>query len=85
MAPASIALYVYDIRAYFRYFDIDNNPLKFRRKVRLPKQAREDEELFDSTDIRRILLVCSNRRLRAYLMVLASIELIETTECIEGP
>jgi|SRR5215831_10227566 len=44
----------------------------FRRKVRIPKIYREDEEPLDVHDIRRILLSCNNRRLKAYLLVLAS-------------
>jgi Phage integrase family len=38
----------------------------------MPKLYREDEEPLDVSDIRRILLSCNNRRLKAYLLVLAS-------------
>ncbi len=72
IAATSITLYVYSVRSYFQYFDIDINPAKFRRKVRLPKVAREDEEPLDANDIRKLLLACSNRRLKAYILVLAS-------------
>jgi integrase len=65
-------LRVYAIRSYFQYYDIDINPAKFRRKVRLPKVAREDEQPVDAMDIRKILLACNNRRLKAYILVLAS-------------
>lgn len=37
IAPTSIALYVYAVRSYLQYHDIDINPYKFRRRVRLPK------------------------------------------------
>ncbi len=37
----------------------------------MPKLYREDEAL-DASDIRKILLSCNNRRLKAYLLVLAS-------------
>jgi integrase len=46
-------------------------PSKFRRKVKIPKMYREDEPL-DVSDIRKILLSCNNRRLKIYLLVLAS-------------
>ena len=52
--------------------DIDINPAKFRRKVRLPKIAREDEQPIDASDIRKLLLACNNRRLKTYLVLLAS-------------
>ena len=38
----------------------------------MPKIYGEDEEAIDAQDIRKILLVCNNRRLKAYLLVLAS-------------
>jgi integrase len=72
IAPTSIALYVYTVRSYLQYFDIDINPSKFRRRVRLPKVPREDEQPIDASDIRNILLACNNRRLKAYILVLAS-------------
>ena len=60
------------IKSYLAYYDIDIIPLKFKRKVKLPKAAREDEEPLDIQDIRTILLACNNRRLKAYILVLAS-------------
>jgi hypothetical protein len=38
----------------------------------MPKSYREDEEPLDASDIRKILLACNNRRLKTYLLVLAS-------------
>ena len=38
----------------------------------MPKLYREDEEPLDVSDIRKILLSCNNRRLKTYLLVLAS-------------
>ncbi|MFL6475366.1 MAG: hypothetical protein ACJ70Y_00125, partial [Nitrososphaera sp.] len=40
LAPTSIALYIYAVRSYLQYHDIDINPYKFRRRVRLPKVPR---------------------------------------------
>ena len=68
----SLSVYVVPLRSYFSYHDIDIIPSKFKRKVFLPKIPREDEQSLDSSDIRKILLNCSNRRLKAYLLVLAS-------------
>jgi integrase len=72
IAPTSVVLYVYAVRSYLQYFDIDINPAKFRRRVRLPKVPREDEQPIDASDIRNILFACNNRRLKAYILVLAS-------------
>lgn len=72
LTPNSIKLYLASIRSYLAYYDIDVIPSKFRRKVKQPKVYREDEEPLDVSDIRKILLSCNNRRLKAYLLVLAS-------------
>ena len=72
LTPGSIKLYMTSIRSYFAYNDVDILPSKFKRKVKMPKSYREDEEPLDASDIRRILLACNNRRLKTYLLVLAS-------------
>jgi integrase len=69
---SSIKLYVASVRSYFAFYDIDIIPSRFKRKVKMPKLYREDEEPLDASDIRMILLACSNRRLKSYLLVLAS-------------
>jgi len=69
---STVKLYMAGIRSYLAYYDIDIIPSKFKRKVKMPKLYREDEEPLDVSDIRKILLSCNNRRLKAYLLVLAS-------------
>jgi integrase len=71
LTPNSIKLYVAAIRSFLAYHDIDVVPSKFKRKVKMPKIYREDEEAIDISDIRKILLSCNNRRLKTYLLVLA--------------
>ena len=68
----SIKLYVGGLRSFLAYHDIDVVPSKFKRKVKMPKAYREDEIALDVQDIRNILLVCNNRRLKTYILVLAS-------------
>ncbi|MDQ4050978.1 MAG: tyrosine-type recombinase/integrase, partial [Thermoproteota archaeon] len=72
LASSSIANYIYVVRSYLQYHDIDINLSKFKRRVRLPKVPREDERPIDTNDIRNILLACNNRRLKGYILVLAS-------------
>jgi integrase len=72
ISPSSITNYVTAARSYLGYYDIDIIQSKFRRKVRMPKIYREDEEAIDASDIRKILLSCNNRRLKVVLLFLAS-------------
>ena len=72
ITPKSLALYLTAIRSYFAFYDIDVIPSKFRRKVKVPKLYREDEEPLDANDIRKLLLNCNNRRLKSYLLILIS-------------
>jgi integrase len=60
------------VKSYLGYNDIDIIPAKFKKKVTLPKLYREDEQAIDVSDVRKILLACHNRRLRTYLLILAS-------------
>ena len=72
LSSNSVLLYVAAIRSYLLYYDIDIVPAKFKRRVKLPKKHREDEEPIDASEIRKILLSCNNLRLKSYLLVLAS-------------
>ncbi len=72
LSKNSVALYVAAIRSYLAYYDIDLVASKFKRKVKVPKIYREDEEPLEASDIRKILLSCNNRRLKPFLLILAS-------------
>ena len=72
LTPLSIKVYMTGVRSYFAYYDVDLIASKFKRKVKMPKFYREDEEPLDTSDIRKILLACNNRRLKTYLLILAS-------------
>jgi integrase len=72
LTPSSLKSYMASVRSYLAYYDIDVIPSKFKRKVKMPKVYREDEEPLDVSDIRKILLACNNRRLKTYLLVLTS-------------
>jgi integrase len=60
------------VRSFIEFFDVDIVTNKFRRRVKLPKKYREDEQPLDVADIRNILLKCTNRRLKAFILVLAT-------------
>ena len=60
------------LRTYFGYHDIDIIPSRFKKKVFVPVVYRVDEEPIDASDIRNLLLSCNSKRLKPYLLVLAS-------------
>ena len=72
LSPNSISLYVAALRSYLLYHNIDIVVSKFKRRVKLPRKHKEDEEALEATEIRKILLSCNNRRLKSYLLTLAS-------------
>ncbi|MGG6460882.1 MAG: tyrosine-type recombinase/integrase, partial [Candidatus Eiseniibacteriota bacterium] len=72
LSPKSIRDYAAGISAYLQRYDIDIVPAKFKNQVTLPNNPRRDEEAIDASDIRKILKACNNRRLKAFLLVLAS-------------
>jgi integrase len=83
LSTKSLTLYVAALRSYLAYYDIDIVSSKFKRKVKIPKHFREDEEPLDGADIRNLLLKC-NRKLKAYILVLASSGLRAMEACKTG-
>ena len=72
LSQSTMFQYVCCVKSYLQYHDIDIVPYKFIKRVLLPKIPREDEQAIDQNDIRKILLQCHNRRLKTYILVLAS-------------
>jgi integrase len=72
LATRTIDIYMTAVKSYLEYNDIDLVIRKFKERVTMPDMNTEDEEALDAADIRKILLSCNNRRLKPYLMVLAS-------------
>jgi integrase len=60
------------LRSYLGYHDIDIVKAKFDKRVKVPKLLKTKEAPVDAADIRKILLVCTNRRLKTYSLVLSS-------------
>lgn len=71
-SAATIQSYMAAVRGYLGYYDIDIIEQRFKNKVTLPKNRKEDERPLDVQDIRQIILATTSRRLRAYCLVLAS-------------
>lgn len=72
LSQASRKQYLIGVKSYLQYHDIDIVPRKFKMRVKLPNIPQEDELAVDQNDIRKILLQCHTRRLKTYILVLAS-------------
>jgi integrase len=72
LTPRSIESYVGAVRSYFLFKDVDISIAKWKNRVTLPTIYSEDEDAIDAQDVRNILQHCNNRRLKSYLLVLAS-------------
>jgi integrase len=72
LSSASFLLYMTAVRSYFEYHDIEISQKKFKRRVTLPKKSYGNREGIDAEDIRKILLACTNTRLKVFLLILAS-------------
>ena len=72
LSYSSINNYLASVRSYLQNYDIEISTWRFKHKVRIPKTPKSEEEPIDASDIRKILKATNNRRLKAYLLVLAS-------------
>jgi integrase len=72
LAPRSIKLYVNAVRSYLQYNDVDIVPAKFKHRVKIKTALKYDEQAIDEEDIRNILNSTNSKRLKAYLLVLAT-------------
>ena len=72
LSQSSINNYLASVRSYLQNYDIEISTWKFKHKVRIPKTPQGEEQPIDASDIRKILKATNNRRLKAYLLVLAS-------------
>jgi integrase len=72
LSLSSIDTYLTGVRSYLQNYDVEISTYKFKHKVRVPKSPKMSEQPIDANDIRNILKATSNRRLKAYLIVLAS-------------
>jgi integrase len=57
---------------FLLYNDVDISDYKFRIKVRMPKSTKQQKEALDKADIQKIILGCSNMRLKTFVMLIAA-------------
>lgn len=72
LSNGSAKLYMAAVRSFLQYCDVDIIPAKFKHRVNMPKERKEDEYALDAKEIRSILQGIYNRRLKAFCLVMAS-------------
>jgi integrase len=72
LRPESIILYVAGVRSYFEFHDVEISSRKFQNKVTLPRKHRSEPEPIDAEDVASMLKACNNKRLRAFIFLLAT-------------
>jgi integrase len=72
LSPSTLRLYLNASRSYFQFHDVDVIPSKFKHRVSLPSLYHVAETPIDSNDIKEILHHCTVRRLKPFLLCLAS-------------
>jgi integrase len=72
LSPSTLRLYLNASRSYFQFHDIDVIPSKIKHRVSLPSLYHAKELPINSNDIKEILHHCTVRRLRPFLLCLAS-------------
>jgi integrase len=72
LGASTITLHGAAICSLFEFSDIEISQHKFKRRVKQVKKYREYEYPIDVSDIRNLLIKCTNRRLKAYILLLAS-------------
>jgi integrase len=71
-SAGTIKLNLEAVKSYLGHHDVSIIPTKFKRQVTVPKLHQEEETAIDVNDVRKILLACNIRRLKTFLLILAS-------------
>lgn len=72
LKPRSIRSYLTGVRVYLGRHKIYFLPQEYKYRVVEPKIYRNNKEPLEVADIRKILLACSNKRLKAFLFVIGT-------------
>jgi integrase len=72
LSPSTLRLYLNASKSYFQFHDIDVIPSKYKYRVSLPTLYHVAEAPIDSSDIKEVLNHCTVRRLKPFLLCLAS-------------
>jgi integrase len=72
ISSSTLKARVITAKNFLEYCDVDISPRKFKLKVKIPKVIRKNKEALSKDDIIDILNVCSDIRLKTYVMLLAA-------------
>jgi len=72
LSPRTIRTYLAGPRSYLGFNGIFVIPQEYRYRVKEPKIHTSYEEPLDEGEVRKILVACSNKRLKAYLLIFAT-------------
>jgi integrase len=72
ISSSTLKARVITAKNFLEYCDVDISPRKFKLKVKIPKVIRKSKEALSKDDIIDILNVCSDIRLKTYVMLLAA-------------
>jgi hypothetical protein len=67
------------VKNFLEYHDVDISPRKFKLKVKLPKVVRRKKEALSKEEIVNILNMCSDIRLKTYVMLPAATQYVSKT------
>lgn len=83
ITASSVDGYVSALRSYFQFHDIDIIPYKFKNRVTMPKIIKGKKETpISKFDIAEFVTVCNVPRLKAYMLVLGSSGVRDTSEAL---
>ena len=72
ISNSTLKFYVAAIRSYLEFYDVDVSYSKFKRRVKMPRIHKDEEQPADLEDIRSLLRYCDNTRLSVYILLLVS-------------
>jgi integrase len=72
LSNISIKNRVVNIKNFLEFYDIDINPYKFKKRVKVPKARNQYKEALSKDDIIKMLENCKNFKLKTYLLCLAT-------------
>jgi len=72
LSNGSIKNRVINVKNFLEYYDIDVNPYKFKKRVKVPRVFNQYKEALPKEEIIRMLENCKNFKLKCFLLFLAT-------------
>lgn len=72
LSNSSIKNRVINVKNFLEFYDIDINPYKFKKRVKVPRVFNQYKEALPKEEIIRMLENCKNFKLKCFLLLLAT-------------